>query len=219
MSPSPEQKAIMDCQPDEIQKVLNLGDAEMDNAYGTYASDYPDMPIDKAAFTLILADAHNAFAAAINKGDLELNALKVAIKLLYDKMNNKNLPYINQMYKGNYDMLKKSGHPLSKIPSAHGIPSTPSIKRIEKWTEPNCAKYILNKRTGTEEQKTEHLTYFAYKSLSIDGSNPILVCVTSDKNKLIARNFTLKEDVWFWLTTSNPAGMSETSGRVKFTLV
>ncbi len=130
-----------------------------------------------------------------------------------------NVNYANQLYRGNTVNLDKSGYPVSKEPTPHGVTDPPKVDRAENGKTSGTVKFYLTRTKSPLKKTKEILTYYIYATSDPDSMDN-LKCIlhTRNSSKLIISNVVRGRDMYYYLTSENAAGESDFSERVKYML-
>jgi hypothetical protein len=207
--------AIMGCTSKMFNQIVELAIRVYETLFANPLI-YPNPPLTDVQLKALNDAAVEAVAMAEGGGTQARLERDVKIKALYSALVNQLLPYVNGSWRGNALNLGLSGFPLSKEPSPVGAPEAAVIKRIVKGIEPGTVKVILEKRSGTEQQKKAAVTYYVFVSDDEAGTNLRLVHTTSSSHDLIVRGIEFGQLLFYAVSIRHRKIGTQLSAKVKF---
>lgn len=207
---------IMNSTEQEPQKVIDVG-VKVDLGLYENIDLYAEPKVEKLAYRAQLLKAQTAQGKVAN-GSVEDTAERdYEVGLFFVMLNDKNLPYVNGLYKGDRVKLLASGFDVFDETTPHPIPAAPIIGRVVSGKEAHSVKIYLSPASGLINGKAERLNHDVWvKKVKEEGAIYHNLLSTTNRRDLVLKNLTRGDDLDIYLTARNAAGTSAESAHMPF---
>ena len=207
--------AILGCTMTQYVKVFDLSKALLAGLY-FFTALFPNPIHAKNDFDDQYKKTSELYDQVLGgRADLR-SEFETELKILWSMIGDL-LYYVNSLYRGQAEKIRKSGFPLSAEPLPHSLPGQMVIDRIVDGPVDHSAKIIPVKGSGFTDTVKGGLTYLVQKSDDgIAEANFKDFFQVTDRRKVIGTGLTRAKEYYFRIAAFNSKGQGKWSDPASF---